>query len=136
MTLQRIELDNKSMTFLLNWILENINKDRELAISHHKELNGLLTEIGSSLGGDVEQLPFLLQNASNGLRDFLNTALKSTEAAIKLAKLLSDHVLSMSGEGDIDEDDREKIEKLVDKMQKEKEEIGHDLRIVGGNDGT
>ena len=92
MSEKRLALDSESIVFILNYILMNIEEDRRLALTHHDALNEAIDTMGGLGGGE---LVLLVEPFAKSIVGFLDSTSKSTDNAIKVAKLLSDYVLKI-----------------------------------------
>jgi hypothetical protein len=111
--LQNLNLDQTSLVFVLNFILKNISEDRELALQHHDTLATIIQGApGNESLTDLE-IQLMLKDLSAALNDFLASASKSTDNAIKIAKILSDHLNKMPEEQSITVEDREMLENMI-----------------------
>lgn len=121
--LKSLTLDETSLVFVLNFILKNISEDRELALQHHDTLATIIQGApGNESLTDLE-IQLMLKDLSTALNDFLASASKSTDNAIKIAKILSDHLNKMPDEQAITAEDREMLENMLKNNDGEPENI-------------
>lgn len=125
---KKLDLDEDSLVFLLNFILDNIKEDRQLALQHHDTLSHILNGAPGDLSGVEMQL--LMNDLSQSLTNFLNTASLSTERAIKIAKILADLMTKMEASSMLTENDRESIEEMVTGFQDEQEAIDNNKQVL------
>lgn len=129
---KNLNLSDESLTLLLQFVLQNIGEDRKLALENYETLSAML---GGGDGMTGLEIQLMLQELSSALTGFLNSASKSTDNAIKIAKIMSDHINKMNTEETLTNLDRDKIENLVKEAKAERSEIENviEMRRQSGN---
>ena len=112
-----LKLDEKSLELILNYIMKNVDEDREMALQHHDTLALLLQGAPSDGGMSGLEIQLMVEQLSDALTKFLNSASKSTESALKIAKILSDVLVKMDPEETLTDEDRAEIEALSSKLK-------------------
>lgn len=108
-----LKLDEKSLEMILNYIMKNVDEDREMALQHHDTLATLLQGAPGDGAMSGLEIQLMVEQLSDALTKFLNTASKSTESALKIAKILSDVLLKMDPEETLTDEDRAEIEAMT-----------------------
>lgn len=119
---KQIELDESSLTWVLNYILSTVKEDRDLVLQHHDTLGNMLGSPPGAEGLSSLEMQLLLNDLSAALNGFMKNAAISVDQVIKVAKILSDHILKKQDEMDeVSDSDRESIEELVKNLNDEKD---------------
>lgn len=127
--LKNLNLDETSLVFVLNFIMKSISEDRELALQHHDSLASVIQGApGNESLTDLE-IQLLLKDLSTAINDFLSSAAKSTDNAIKIAKILSEHLNKMEKDDEITDEDRQMLREM---MEDEKEKIADSIIDIEG----
>ena len=129
-----LKLDEKSLEFLLNFIMENLKEDRELALQHHDTLASLLSGPPGSEGMSALDVQLMLQEVSTALKNFMSQATTSTEQAIKIAKIMSDILIKSDPSEALSDDERADLESLLGGLQEEKDNFNIFNLEDAGND--
>jgi len=125
---KKVGLDESSLVYLLNFIMDNVREDRALAMRHHDTVASLMEGALDADGGGI-QISLLLSDTSEALKRFLDTSSGSIEQTIKVAKLISDMMLKLdTGTLEFSDDTRDLIEQTAKRLEAEKEE---NRKIVG-----
>jgi len=125
---KKLELDNDSLMFLINNILNSIKEDRELSLDQFNFMNQFLTGAGDTAGTDIV---LLSEHLSEAINKHLAQAAKSTESAIKVAKIMADNLAKTISEESFTEADRDLLEELT-KTETELEEERQTLSVIQG----
>jgi len=137
-----LKLDTDSVVLLLNFILNNIKEDRKMALTEYSALSNALELATSQDILSTIESQLIEQNISKALSGFLDSASKSTDNAIKVCKLLSDHLIKNAKTTKADEQseddeftlsdiDRKEIENKVVQLQKEQQAISKTKDKIG-----
>lgn len=119
---KKISINEQSLAYLLNLVLNNVREERNIAMINYNNLTGLTT------GSDVAEILMLSKDISESINGFLNSANKSTEQILKMAKVISDYMLKAQDNDLISDEDRMDIENLVKSAN---EEIEKNNGIIG-----
>jgi len=131
MSNQKLKINEASLEFVLNFILENLKEDREMALEHHANLTRLMNR---GIGGDEAtalEIDIAVQELSGALIGFLNSASMTTDRAIKIAKILGDLLIKMDIEETLTDSDRANI---VESFQREQDEAEKAKNIIAIGD--
>ena len=123
----KLNLSDESLVHLLNFILVLIKEDRKNALDHHDTLSGMLGGPAGAEGMSSLELQLLLNDLSAALTGFLKNSAQSTEQAIKVAKIMADHLTKMEASATLTEDDREEIENALKGFADEAEAMDFDV---------
>ena len=131
-----LKLDEASLEFLLNFILNNLKEDREMALQHHDTLAGLLQGPPGSEGMSALDVQLLLNEVSTAVKNFMQSAATSTEQAIKIAKILSDILVKSDPAESLTDDERADLQRMLEEEKEayKKAENILDLNSAIGND--
>ncbi len=113
----QIKLDEKSLELVLNYIMQNVDEDREMALQHHDTLALLLQGAQGDGAMSGLEIQLMVEQLSDALTKFLGSAAKSTENALKIAKILSDVLVKMDPEETLTDEDRAEIEALSTQLK-------------------
>ena len=129
----KLRLDENSLEFLLNFIMTNLKEDRRMALEHHEVLSSLLNGAPHSQGLSGLEIQMMLEQLSNALQKFMQSASTSTDQAIKIAKIMSDILIKSDPADSLTDAERADIERLMGGLQEEKDKIGN---IIDMDTGT
>ena len=130
--LKNLNLDETSLIFVLNFIMKSISEDRELALQHHDSLASVIQGApGNESLTDLE-IQLLLKDLSTAINDFLSSAAKSTDNAIKIAKILSEHLSKMDKDEEITDEDREMLRSMMEQGEDEQVSIKNSIIDIEG----
>ena len=117
---KNLNLSDGGLVALLNFILSMLQEDRKNAMEHHDLLAGMLAGSTEAAGMTTLEFQLLLNDISTALTGFLKNSATSTEQAIKIAKIMADHLSKLDRNASLTEDDREQIEDAIQKLTDEK----------------
>ena len=129
----KLRLDEHRLEFLLNFIMTNLKEDRRMALEHHEVLSSLLNGAPHSQGLSGLEIQMMLEQLSNALQKFMQSASTSTDQAIKIAKIMSDILIKSDPADSLTDAERADIERLMGGLQEEKDKIGN---IIDMDTGT
>ena len=119
--IQKLGLDEDSLEFLLNFILNNVKEDREIALQHHDTLAGLLQGVSGD-GMNAMEIQMMAKELSEALKAFMSSAAVTTDQAIKIAKILSDLLVKADPAETLTDKERGDLEELIGGLKEEKDE--------------
>lgn len=131
MDFKKLDMSDESLVHLLNFILSMIREDRTNALAHHDTLTAMLEGAPGVEAMDGVTMQVLLADISGGLSSFLKNSAQSTDQAIKVAKILADHLTKIDRSDDFTEEDRDSIQKMVEKISEEKDLLMKDIDKLG-----
>ena len=108
-----LDMSDESLMNLLNFIMSMIKEDRENALSHHDTLAGMLGGPAGAEGMTSLEMQLFLNDLSTALTGFIKNSAQSTDQAIKIAKIMADHLTKMEKSATITDEDREQIESAL-----------------------
>lgn len=111
--LQNLRLDETTLVYILDVAFKNIAEDREIALQYNDSLSSMINGIPGNEGLSDLEVQLMLKDLSDAIDRFLSTATKSTDNIIKLAKILSDHLVKSPAEDAITKEDRELLENMM-----------------------
>lgn len=111
--LQSLRLDETTLIYILDVAFKNIAEDREIALQYNDSLSSMINGIPGNEGLSDLEVQLMLKDLSDAIDRFLSTATKSTDNVIKLAKILSDHLVKNPTEDGITKEDRELLENMM-----------------------
>ncbi len=125
-----LTISESSLEFMLNFTLDNLKEDRELALQHHQVLAGLLHGAdGAELSALEVQM--MVQELSAALTNFLRSASVSTEQGLKMAKLLADQLSKIDNDDNLTDEERADIETMLGGFEAERDNIINIEKKVG-----
>jgi hypothetical protein len=95
----KLNLNNENFSDFLNFILHNINEDRDMALENYALLNVGLEGTTNLEVGSLEHM-MAVNDLSESMERFLNNSSESTDKLIKLAKLQFDMLKIMSNKNE------------------------------------
>lgn len=129
---KNLNLSDESLIHLLNFILSMIQEDRKNAMDHHDTLSSMLGGPAGAEGMTSLEMQLFLNDLSAALTGFIKNTAQSTEQAIKVAKIMADHLTKMDKSSTLSEHDREEIEAAIGEFKSELKEMDN-IVDIGGN---
>jgi len=126
-----LNLSDESLVHLLNFILSMVQEDRKNAMDHHDTLSSMLGGPAGAEGMSSYELQLLLNDLSTALTGFIKNSAQSTEQAIKVAKIMADHLTKMDTSSTLSEDDRSQIEEALRDFEDERDELDNIINTGG-----
>jgi len=128
---QNLNLSDESLIGLLNYILSMIKEDRNNAMMHHDTLAVMLSGAPGAEGMSGIELQLLLNDLSAALTGFLKNTATATDQAIKIAKIMAEHLVKMDKSTTLTEEDRKQIDEALENLQSERDALGNIISIGG-----
>ena len=125
--IKKLNIDEDSFVYLLNFIMDNLKEDRELALRHHDTLSHMLDGPNGLDSMSGVELSILLNDLSESITKFLSNASMATDRAIKILKIMSDLMAKVHREDGISDEDREYLESLTSEFEVLKEDTDEDI---------